>query len=74
MSRYFIRDCVGQLVGNPAGYKTIRAALAQQNNPRSPAARALRAAYDARERWYDASHCPAPFRANSFSSVREASE
>lgn len=46
--RFFIRDCNGQIVGNPKGYETHRGAQAQAANWRSPAARAIAQAFQAR--------------------------
>lgn len=46
--RFFIRDCNGQIVGNPKGYETHRGAQAQTANWRSPAARAIATAFQAR--------------------------
>lgn len=48
MIRFFIRDCNGQIVGNPKGYETHRGAQAQTANWRSPAARAIADAFQAR--------------------------
>lgn len=45
---FFIFDCNGDIVGNPNGYKTMSAALTQQNRAGSPAYKAIWAAYDAR--------------------------
>ena len=41
--RFYIRDCNGQIVGNPKGYATMRGAQAQTANWRSPAAQAFQA-------------------------------
>lgn len=48
MMRFYIRDCNGQIVGNPKGYETHRGAQAQTANWRSPAARAIAQAFQAR--------------------------
>ena len=45
---FFIFDCNGDIVGNPNGYKTMSAALSQQNRPGSAAYKAIWAAFDAR--------------------------
>jgi hypothetical protein len=47
---FYIFDCNGAIVGNPNGYKTIRAALAQQNRAGSPAFNAIWAAFDKQEK------------------------
>jgi hypothetical protein len=67
---FYIRDCNDTIVGNPAGYRTIRGAAAQQNNPRSKAYHAIRAAYDAREAWYQASCMPMQLRRRNLCSIR----
>ena len=46
--RFYIRDCNGQIVGNPKGYATMRGAQAQTANWRSPAAQAIAQAFQAR--------------------------
>ena len=46
--RFYIRDCNGRIVGNPKGYETHRGAQAQTANWRSPAARAIADAFQAR--------------------------
>ena len=48
MMRFYIRDCNGQIVGNPKGYETHRGAQAQTANWRSPAAQAIAQAFQAR--------------------------
>lgn len=45
---FYIFDCNGDIVGNPNGYKTMRAALSQQNRPGSAAYKAIWAAFDDR--------------------------
>lgn len=71
---FFIRDCNDQVVGNPSGYRTISAALSQQNNPRSKAYRAICEAFDAREARYDATCMPVPLRRRNLCSVRLATD
>ena len=34
---YFIFDCLGNIVGNPRGYRTLRGAKIQQDSPKSKA-------------------------------------
>ena len=46
MGRFFIRDCNGDIVGNPKGYRTMRGAMQQQNQRGSPAWRAIYEAFD----------------------------
>lgn len=70
---FFIRDCNDAIVGNPDGYKTMRGAKAQ-TSPRKPAGRAIYAAYDAREAWYEFSCMPMPLRRRNLSSIRLASD
>lgn len=72
--RFFIRDCNESIVGNPAGYRTMRGAQCQESNPRSPASRAIRAAYDARMDYYDATCMPLPFRRRNLCSIRRSDE
>lgn len=67
---FYIRDCNDQIVGNLAGYRTMRGAQAQHNNPRSSAARAIRQAFELRELWYERSCMPLPLRRRNLSSVR----
>ena len=71
---FFIRDCNDNIVGNPKGYATMRGADAQAHNPRKPAGRAIRAAYEAREAWYEASCMPLPLRRRNLSSIRLATD
>lgn len=71
---FFIRDCNENIVGNPKGYRTMRGADAQAYNPRKPAGRAIRAAYEAREAWYEASCMPLPLRRRNLSSIRLATD
>ena len=47
--RLYIRDCNGDIVGNPKGYRTMRGALQQKEQKGSPAYRAIWAAYYARK-------------------------
>jgi len=49
MDRFFIYDCNGRIVGNPAGYRTIRGAIQQQDRKGSPAWRAIWAAFAERK-------------------------
>ena len=72
--RFFIRDCNDNIVGNPDGYKTMRNAIAQQDNPRMPAYKAVRAAYEAREAWYELTCMPLPLRRRNLSSIRLATD
>ena len=39
--RFYIRDCYGQIVGNPKGYATHKAANIQANKRGAPAMRAI---------------------------------
>lgn len=71
---FYIRDCNDQIVGNPDGYKTMRNAIAQQDNPRKPAGRAIRDAFEAREAWYERSCMPLPLRRRNLSSIRLATD
>lgn len=48
--RFFIRDCNGDIVGNPKGYRTMRGALREQNRKGSPAFRAIWAAFERRKK------------------------
>lgn len=45
---FFIRDCAGNIVGNPAGYRTMRGAMREANRRGSPAYNAIYAADAAR--------------------------
>lgn len=67
---FFIRDCNDTIVGNPAGYRTIRGAIAQEKNPRTKAAQAIREAFDARNAWYEQSCAPLPLRRRNICSIR----
>lgn len=71
---FFIRDCNDNIVGNPKGYRTMRGADAQAYNPRKPAGRAIRDAFEAREAWYEASCMPLPLRRRNLSSIRLATD
>lgn len=44
-AKFFIRDCNGNIVGNPKGYRTIKGAIQQQNQKGSPAYNAIWKAY-----------------------------
>ena len=46
MDRFFILDCNGQIVGNVAGYQTIRGAIREERRKGSPAWHALWDAYE----------------------------
>lgn len=48
MNRFFILDCNGQIVGNRAGYATIRGAIRQSELEGSPACRAIWSAFHAK--------------------------
>jgi hypothetical protein len=67
--RFFIRDCNGQIVGNPKGYETHRGAQAQTANWRSPAARAIADAFQAREAAQIAARVPVNCRASSIFTI-----
>lgn len=49
MDRFYIRDCNGDIVGNPKGYRTMRGAMREHDRKGSPAHRAIWAAYWARK-------------------------
>ena len=70
MNRFFIRDCNDAIVGNPAGYRTMRGAAAQENKPGSPAWIAIWAAYDARVVSYDHIGMPLDQRRRNICSIR----
>ena len=38
---YYIYDCLGNIVGNPKGYRTIKGAIIQQNKAGSKAYNAI---------------------------------
>jgi hypothetical protein len=67
---FFIRDCNENIVGNAAGYKTMRGAEAQYANKRSPVYRAVWAAYDARVAMYEQTCMPLPMRRRNIVSIR----
>ena len=46
MNKFFIFDCTGAIVGNPAGYRTMRGAMVQAEKPRGKAYKAIWEAYD----------------------------
>jgi hypothetical protein len=50
MSNLFIYDCNGNIVGNPKGYRTFKAAWVQQEKRTSPAHKAIWAAYEERKK------------------------
>ena len=72
MQRFFIRDCNGQIVGNPAGYRTMRGAAQQQKMPGSPAYRAIWRAYDERMAGYCLAGTPVEERRRNICSIRLA--
>lgn len=45
---HYIKDCNGNIVGNPKGYKTIKSAIKQTEKVGSPAYNAIWNAYDAK--------------------------
>lgn len=49
-NNFYIFDCNLNIVGNPNGYKTISAAMAQQNRTGSPAFNAIWAAFNKAEK------------------------
>jgi hypothetical protein len=67
---FFIRDCNENIVGNPKGYRTMRGALIQQDNPRTHAYKAIHAAYDNRAAMYEQTCMPMPTRRYNLSSIR----
>lgn len=69
MSKFFIRDCNGRIVGNPRGYATMRSALVQAERWGSPAWQALWAAFEAREDYYEKTCMPVPLRKRNYSTV-----
>jgi len=72
MMRFYIRDCNGQIVGNPKGYETHRGAQAQTANWRSPAAQAIAQAFQAREAAYSWTNAEKSARSNHYSSINGA--
>ena len=70
MTKFFIRDCHDQIVGNPKGYRTMRGAQAQESQANSPARRAIWSAYDERATSYDKASTPAEQRRRNLSSIR----
>lgn len=48
MDRFFILDCNGQIVGNRAGYRTIRGAIREERRNGSPARNAIWQAFHAK--------------------------
>lgn len=45
--RFFIRDCHGNIAGNPKGYRTFRGANAQADSVKTTTGRALWATHEA---------------------------
>lgn len=72
MIKFFIRDCNGQIVGNPKGYETHRGAQAQTANWRSPAARAIADAFQAREAAYSWVNVEKAAQSNHYFSINKA--
>ena len=70
--RFYIRDCNGQIVGNPKGYETHRGAQAQTANWCSSAARAIRTAVDAREAAYSWVNVEKAAQSNHYFSINKA--
>jgi len=48
-ARFYVYDCNGNIVGNPAGYRTMRGAVQQQDRRGSPTYNAIWEAYANRE-------------------------
>jgi hypothetical protein len=71
---YFIFDCNDNVVGNPKGYATFRGAASQEANPRSPARRAIWAAFDAREAAEIAAGVPKHEQRRNICSIRQENE
>lgn len=46
-TRYFIFDCLGNVAGNPKGYRTIKGAKRQANSVRTKAGKQIWEAYHA---------------------------
>ncbi len=59
---YFITDCYGNIVGNPKGYKTYRAADIQSKKKGSPACKAIWDNFNAKSDIDDANGVPASGR------------
>jgi hypothetical protein len=70
-AKFFIRDCNGQIVGNPQGYRTIKGAITQKNLKGSPVWRAIWQAYSERELAYVAAGTPVSERENNLASISE---
>ena len=47
--RYYIRNCKGEIVGNPKGYRTFKGASRQMNGTRTKAGRQIWEAFQSRE-------------------------
>lgn len=56
---YYIRDCNGQIVGNPKGYATFKGADRQASGVKTKAARAIWAAFDVKGAQLDKEGAPA---------------
>jgi hypothetical protein len=69
MDRFFIRNCMGDIVGNPKGYRTMRGAMVQHDSKKSKVHQKIWADYQARVAWYEASCMPMPLRSRKISSV-----
>ena len=55
-TKYFIYNCVGDVVGNPKGYPTYRGASQQAFSTKTKAYAEIRAAYDA-AKLVNPAHC-----------------
>lgn len=71
---YFIYDCNENVVGNPKGYATFRGAASQEANRRSPARRAIDAAFYAREAAEIAAGVPRHEQRRNVCSIRQENE
>lgn len=67
---FFIRDCNDKIIGNPAGYRTMRGAQAQTTNPRAAVFKTIWAAVDARDDVYETTRTPLDSRARAVFSIR----
>ena len=68
---FYIRDCNDNIVGNPAGYRTMRGAEAQYANRRSKVYRAIWAAFDARAVSYDNNRTPLEERRRNIMTIQQ---
>ncbi len=74
MTKFFIRDCHDQIVGNPAGYATFRGASRIESGKNSAVRHAIWDTFCARESQEIAAGIPKEERRRNISSIKQNDE